>query len=83
MRAVVLFILLIQTSLASTSQEVLIRGKIGSNFDEKNVTVVDSLGQVYRLPRALFPASFRFKQGKSFSIEVHEDQLNHLKITQP
>lgn len=67
--------------MAATSNEVLIRGKIGNSFDEKKVKVIDNLGQVYHLPRSAFPKNFTLKQGKNFSIEVPETILNNLKVT--
>lgn len=75
-----LLILLSLNAFASTSREVFIRGKIGNEFDEKKVKVIDTQGQVYFLARKLFPKNLTIKQGQSFAIEVHEKELNKIKF---
>lgn len=65
---------------ADASRDVFIRGKIGGDFNEKRVKVIDSFGQSYYLARRLFPKDFKFKQGEPFAIEVHEKELNKVKI---
>ncbi len=75
-----IFILISSMALAEVSHDVLIRGKIGNDFNEKQVKVHDTLGQSYYLPRSSFPKNFKFKQGESFSIEVHEKVLDKVKI---
>lgn len=65
---------------ASASKDVLIRGKIGSEFDEKKVKVIDSEGQVYFLKRQYFPKDLPIKQGQAFAIEVNERVLDKIKI---
>lgn len=67
-------------AFAETSRDVFIRGKIGNEFNDKEVKVLDSLGQTYYLPKSAFPKDFKFKQGQSFAIEVHEKTLNKIKI---
>ena len=67
-------------AFASTSRDVFIRGKIGNEFDEKKVKVIDSEGQIYFLARHLFPKDKPLKQGQSFAIEVHEKELNKIKF---
>jgi hypothetical protein len=67
-------------SVAGVSQEVFIRGKIGNDFDDKRVKVIDSLGQTYYLGKHLFPADFKFKQGEAFAIEIPEKELSDVKV---
>lgn len=77
------FLVLLFLSLsvyAETSRDVFIRGKIGNEFDDKKIKVIDSLGQSYFLPKSAFPKDFKFKQGVSFAIEVHEKTLDKVKI---
>ncbi|HXH74208.1 MAG TPA: hypothetical protein VNJ08_04540 [Bacteriovoracaceae bacterium] len=68
------------TAFAGLGEEVFIRGKIGNDFDDKKVKVIDSFGQSYYLARKLFPADFKFKQGESFAIEVSEKEVEKIKI---
>lgn len=68
------------SALADASRDVFIRGKIGNEFDDKKVKVIDSEGQVYFLSRHLFPKDLTIKQGQSFAIEVHEKELNKIKM---
>lgn len=75
-----LFLFLSLSAFASTSRDVFIRGKIGNEFNEKKVKVIDSEGQIYFLSRKLFPKDLNIKQGQSFAIEVHEKELNKLKF---
>lgn len=77
------YLLLLTLSLsafANTSHDVFIRGKIGNEFDDKKVKVIDSEGQTYFLSRHLFPRELVIKQGQSFAIEVREKELNKVKI---
>jgi hypothetical protein len=74
------FLLVISNVLASASKEVFIRGKITGVFDEKKVKVVDHLGQTYFLPRHVFPKEVLIKQGQEFSVEVHETDIEQVKI---
>jgi hypothetical protein len=76
-----LLIMLISVSaFAATSRDVFIRGKIGNEFDDHKVKVIDSEGQIYFLARHLFPKELTIKQGQSFAIEVHEKELDKLKM---
>lgn len=68
------------SAFADTSREVFIRGKISNEFDDKKVKVIDSEGQTYFLARHLFPKGLPIKQGQNFAIEVHEKELNKLKL---
>lgn len=79
MKFFILFVLSF-SSFADTSREVFIRGKIGNQFNEKEVKVIDSHGQIYFLARRLFPKDLKFKQGETFAIEVHEKELDKIKI---
>lgn len=72
--------LLSLSAFADASRDVLIRGKIGNEFDEQKVKVIDSEGQTYYLARHLFPKEVVIKQGQSFSFEVHEKELNKVKL---
>jgi hypothetical protein len=76
----ILLALLSLNAFADTSRDVFIRGKIGNEFDEKKVKVIDSEGQSYYLARKLFPKNMVIKQGQSFAIEVREKELNKIKI---
>jgi hypothetical protein len=76
-----LILILISTQIfADASKDVFIRGKIGTEFDEKKVKVIDTEGQIYFLPRILFPKDLVIKQGQSFAIEVDEKELNSIKL---
>lgn len=68
------------SAFADTSRDVFIRGKIGNEFDDQKVKVIDSEGQTYYLARHLFPKEVVIKQGQSFAIEVHEKELNKVKL---
>jgi hypothetical protein len=84
MRNLILILAVFSFSLplfAGVSDEVFIRGKIGGDFDEKKVKVIDSFNQSYYLEKKYFPKDFNFKQGESFSIEVPEAALKDLKIS--
>lgn len=76
----IFLILFSSMAFAEVSTDVLIRGKIGNDFNDKQVKVHDTLGQTYYLPRSAFPKNFKFKQGESFSVEVHEKVLDKVKI---
>jgi hypothetical protein len=76
----VLVVLFSFLAAADASRDVFIRGKIGNEFSDSKVKVIDSENQIYFLPRAVFPKDFVIKQGKSFAIEVPEKALNKLKI---
>lgn len=65
---------------AAVGSEVLIRGKIGNEFDENKIKVVDSDKQVYFLPRKYFPKDVPVKQGQEFSIEIDESELKNIKL---
>lgn len=67
-------------AFAGVGDEIFIRGKIGNDFDEKKVKVVDSFGQTYYLSKQHFPKDFKFKQGEAFAIEVPEKELDKIKI---
>lgn len=67
-------------AMAGASRDVFIRGKIGNEFDDKKVKVIDTEGQIYFLSRSVFPKELTIKQGQSFAIEVHEKELNKIKL---
>lgn len=75
-----LLLLLSLSAFASTSRDVFIRGKIGNEFNDKKVKVIDSEGQIYFLSRHLFPKDLTIKQGQKFAIEVHEKELDKIKF---
>lgn len=75
-----LLILLVSVAFADVTGDVLIKGRIGSTFDEKQVKVIDSEGQSYFLPRKVFPKDFIFREGSPFTIEVDEAHLKNLKL---
>ncbi len=68
------------TAAADASRDVFIRGKIGNEFSDTKVKVIDSENQIYFLPRSVFPKDLLIKQGRSFAIEIPEKTLNKLKI---
>jgi hypothetical protein len=81
MKYMLLFSLFISISaMADLSRDVFIRGKVSNEFNETRVKVVDSFGQVYFLPRHVFPKGFDFKQGQEFAFEVREKELDQVKI---
>jgi hypothetical protein len=65
---------------SAVGTDVLIQGKILSEFDETKVKVQDSQKQIYFLPRRLFPKDLIIKQGTEFSFEVHEKEIDKIKI---
>jgi hypothetical protein len=67
-------------AFADTSRDVFIRGKIGNEFDDSRVKVIDTEGQSYYLSRHLFPKELVIKQGQTFAIEVHEKELDKVKL---
>jgi hypothetical protein len=75
-----LFIFFSFSVFGEVDKNVLIRGKVSSVFDEKNVKIIDSFEQVYFIPRKYFPKDFQIKQGSSFSIELPEVELENLKV---
>lgn len=77
---ILVLIFLSFSALAEVSREVFIRGKIGNQFDEKKVKVIDSEGQTYFLARHLFPKNVVIKQGQPFAIEVNEKELDKVKL---
>jgi len=76
-----IFVVFSSSLFAGVGEEVFIRGKIGGDFDEKKVKVIDSFNQSYYLEKKYFPKDFNFKQGESFSIEVPEDAVKEIKIS--
>jgi hypothetical protein len=77
---ILLLILWSVTVLSGVSSDVLIRGKIGAEFDERQVKVIDSFGQSYFLPREVFPKDFVIKQGESFTLEINDEILDKVKV---
>jgi hypothetical protein len=67
-------------SFADVGGDVFIRGKISNDFDDKKVKIIDSDQQIFYLPRAAFPKDFEMKQGKSFTLEVSDEQLSQVKL---
>ncbi len=77
-----LLVLLILSSLAQAGIDPLVwvRGTISNKFDDKEVKVKDSQGQIYMLPRHVFPKDFKFEQGASFNLEIHENEIKDVKL---
>ncbi len=67
-------------SWSGVSSEIFIQGKIGNEFDDQKVKIIDSLNQTYFLEKKYFPKDFTFKQGESFSIEIPEEALDNIKL---
>ena len=80
MKFLLLLFIISQSAFAETDSKVMIRGKIGKAFDEKQVLIKDSLGQSYYLPRHVFPEKFVFKQDADFNIEVPEKEVAKIKV---
>lgn len=80
MRIIFLFLITSGLAFAEVSKEVIIRGKVGSTFDDKQVKVEDSLGQIYMLPRRLFPKDKKIKQGDPVYLEIDEKEVEAIKL---
>ncbi len=80
MNALLLILMFSLNAFAELDKNVLVRGKIGSSFDNSKVLIKDSLGQKYFLPRHVFPAKFEFKQGKDFTLEIPEAEVSKIKL---
>lgn len=75
----IFFIFLSISAFAEVSKEVLIQGKVGGYFTEKEVKVIDKFGQSMILPRSAFPKGFRPEQGADFTVEVDPALIKDLK----
>lgn len=73
-------VLIYAVAIAGVDSNVIIRGRIGSSFDEEKVKVVDNKGQTFFLPRRVFPKDFVFKQGADFYLDLPAAELNDIKI---
>lgn len=73
-----LFILSI-SAFAEVSKEVLLQGKVGGYFTDKEVKIIDKFGQSMVIPRSVFPKDFRMEQGKEFSLEVDPATIKDFK----
>jgi hypothetical protein len=80
MKILTVFLFLSTSVYADLAREVLIKGKVGSTFNDNEVKVVDSFGQIYFLPRSVFPEGFKMKEGEPFAFEVDESILEGKKI---
>ncbi len=76
---ILILILFSFTAFAEVSREVLIRGKVAGYFTDKEVKVLDTLGQTMILPRSAFPKDFKFQQGEDFSLEIDPALIKDLK----
>ncbi len=76
-----IFILLLLSisAFAEVSKEVLIQGKIGGYFTDKEVKIIDKFGQTMIVPRSAFPKDFRIEQGKEFSFELNPSEIKQFK----
>lgn len=77
---ILIMALLSFAAFAEVSKEVLLRGKVSGYFTDKEVKVVDNLGQTMMLPRSAFPKDFKLEQGKDFSIEIDPSLIRDLKV---
>lgn len=68
------------SAMGAVGTDVLIQGKIMNQFDESKVKIMDSNNQIYFLPRRLFPKDVIIKQGQTFSFEIHEKEIDSIKI---
>lgn len=73
-------LLLMSGAMAETDDVLLIKGKIGNDFNNERVLIKDSLGQTFYLKAKYFPQGFEFKQGKEFVIEVPEEAMADVKL---
>lgn len=73
-------LLLVSGAMAETGSDLLIKGKIGSDFNTERVLIKDSLGQTFYLKAKYFPKGFEFKQGKEFVLEVPEEAMEDVKL---
>jgi hypothetical protein len=73
--------LITSVAFANVAEEVMIKVRIGNDFNTEKVKITDSLGKTYYLKTKYFPSSFQFKQRKEFTIEVPEEGIANLKIT--
>ena len=80
MKMIISLFFLTTMSFADVGGDVFIRGKISNDFDDKKVKIIDSDQQIFYLPRAAFPKDFEMKQGKSFTLEVSDEQLSQVKL---
>lgn len=83
MRHFVLGLLLSLNVFAGADTSVLVRGVVAGSFDDKMIKVKDTYGQIYSLPRSLFPKDFVPESGKSFSVQVPEIYLDKLTVEKP
>lgn len=72
-------ILLSISAFAEVSKEVLLQGKVGGYFTDKEVKVIDKFGQSMVIPRSAFPKDFRMEQGTEFSLEVDPATIKEFK----
>lgn len=80
MKLLLAALLLSAGAMAETGTELLIKGKIGNDFNAERVLINDSLGQTYYLKAKYFPKGFEFKQGKEFVLEVPEEAMEDVKL---
>ena len=80
MKMIISLFFLTTMSFADVGGDVFIRGKISNDFDDKKVKIIDSDQQIFYLPRAAFAKDFEMKQGKSFTLEVSDEQLSQVKL---
>lgn len=76
----VIIVCVYAVSFAGVDSNVVIRGRIGSSFDDQKVKVQDDKGQSYYLPRRLFPKDFEFKQGADFYLDIPAKEMEGIKI---
>jgi hypothetical protein len=66
---------------AAVDDHILIRGKIGNAWTAEKVKITDNFDQTYYLPRIVFPKKFIFQNGKSFTVEITNQQFDQIVIT--
>jgi len=62
------------------SSEVFVQGRVGNEFDDVKVKIIDSFNQTYYLEKKYFPKDFVFKQGANFAIEVPDEAVEKIKL---
>ncbi len=80
MKIIIISLFISINVLAALDEQVLIKGVIGNNFNEAKVSVTDSFGQKYDIPRKYFSKDLKIKSGDPFSIEIPEIELDKIKV---
>lgn len=61
--------------LAEVSEEVLIRGKVHNNFNDREIEVIDEFKQIIVIPRNKLPKNIKLQSGTPVSLEIDQKLL--------